>query len=323
MVLEADVSPVVPGDADGLLRLAANLLDMLRRELALEPDLLRAEYDNHPEQFAGGNLPVIHSEVLRQDLGKGPIVAAAKNMRDNLYGALVYYEAHGRAVGRWAAKDSHKNIVVVHTALSVFESVAKEVVVGHKSVRQDGALDLYLGRRQSIAGGHSPRLLMLAIMVLTMIVGTALDMTPTILLHLGAGYQEASIGQVNFPQTNHYDVTKELGIRGPFTTNLAGSTFPDFNGATSTQTGGLPQLGNTSFNGQTQTMNQRPTGIATLTWVKNNHTYKFGGGATWLGGSRILSRLERSGFDVERQRPVLGASDLPWILARLAVWRML
>lgn len=45
--------------------------------------------------------------------------------------------------------------------------------------------------------------------------------------------------------------------------------------------------------------------------------------ATWLGGSRILSRIERSGFDVEHQRPVLGAADLPWILARLAVWRML
>ncbi len=102
-------------------------------------------------------------------------------------------------------------------------------------------------------------------------------LTPTLLLHLGAGFQEASIGQVNFPQTNHYNVTKELGIRGPFTTNLAGSTFPDMNGATGAQVGGLPQLGNTSFNGQTQTMNQRPTGIATLTWVKNNHTYKFGG----------------------------------------------
>lgn len=64
-------------------------------------------------------------------------------VRENLYGVLVYYEAHGRAVGRWAAKDNHKNIVVVHTALSAFESVAKEVVVGHKSVRQDGTLDLY------------------------------------------------------------------------------------------------------------------------------------------------------------------------------------
>jgi hypothetical protein len=103
------------------------------------------------------------------------------------------------------------------------------------------------------------------------------SLTPTLLLHLGAGYQEASIGQVNFPQTNHYNVTKELGIQGPFTTNLAGSTFPDFNGATSATTGGLPQLGNTSFNGRTDTRNQRPTGIATLTWVKSNHTYKFGG----------------------------------------------
>ncbi|MEO5923843.1 MAG: TonB-dependent receptor [Bryobacteraceae bacterium] len=102
-------------------------------------------------------------------------------------------------------------------------------------------------------------------------------LTPTILLHLGAGYQEASIGQVNFPQTNRYNVTKELGIQGPFTTNLEGSTFPDFNGATSGTTGGLPQLGNTSFNGRTDTRNQRPTGIATLTWVKSNHTYKFGG----------------------------------------------
>jgi hypothetical protein len=102
-------------------------------------------------------------------------------------------------------------------------------------------------------------------------------LTPTILLHLGAGYQEASIGQVNFPQTNNYNVTTGLGIQGPFTTNLAGSTFPDFNGATSGTTGGLPQLGNTSFNGRTDTRNQRPTGIATLTWVKNNHTYKFGG----------------------------------------------
>jgi len=102
-------------------------------------------------------------------------------------------------------------------------------------------------------------------------------LSPTLLLHLGAGYQEASIGQVNFPETNHYNVTKELGIPGPFTTNLAGSTFPDMNGGSNGTIGGLPQLGNTSFNGRTDTRNQRPTGIATLTWVKNNHTYKFGG----------------------------------------------
>lgn len=98
---------------------------------------------------------------------------------------------------------------------------------------------------------------------------------PTLLLHLGAGFQESTIGQVNF--TQNYNATTELGIPGPFTTNLPGSTFPDFNGASGGQIGGLPQLGNTSFNGYTGTMNQRPTGIATLTWIKNDHTFKFGG----------------------------------------------
>jgi hypothetical protein len=100
-------------------------------------------------------------------------------------------------------------------------------------------------------------------------------LTPTILLHLGAGYQDATIGQVNIP--SGYNATTELGIPGPFTTNIYGSTFPDFNGATSATVGGLPQLANTSFNGRTLTKNQRPTGIATLSWVKGNHTYKFGG----------------------------------------------
>ncbi len=64
-------------------------------------------------------------------------------VRDNLYGTLVYYEAHGRAMGRWMAKDGHKNIVIVHEALSVFESVAKEVPVGIKSVRGDVTTEYY------------------------------------------------------------------------------------------------------------------------------------------------------------------------------------
>src|SRR5690242_360979 len=95
---------------------------------------------------------------------------------------------------------------------------------------------------------------------------------PTLLMHLGIGFQDATIGQVNIP--TGFNATTSLGIPGPFTTTAFGSTFPDFNGATSLTVGGLPQLGNTSFNGRTLTKNQRPTGIATLTWVKGNHTYK-------------------------------------------------
>ena len=42
--------------------------------------------------------------------------------------------------------------------------------------------------------------------------------------------------------------------------------------------------------------------------------------ATWLGGTRILDRLERSGFDVFTARPSLGWRDLPPMAARLAWW---
>jgi squalene synthase HpnC len=42
--------------------------------------------------------------------------------------------------------------------------------------------------------------------------------------------------------------------------------------------------------------------------------------ATWLGGMRILDRLEASGFDVIGNRPVLGPADAPWFLRRMMTW---
>ena len=42
--------------------------------------------------------------------------------------------------------------------------------------------------------------------------------------------------------------------------------------------------------------------------------------ATWLGGMRILDRVERSKLDVISRRPVLGVFDLPWITVRLLLW---
>jgi hypothetical protein len=97
---------------------------------------------------------------------------------------------------------------------------------------------------------------------------------PTLLLHLGVGYQDATIAQEPFLKTG-YDPVRQLGLRGPFTSG-EGSTFPHFGNATNAQ-GGMANLGSNAFNGLQLTMNRRPTGIATFTWVKNNHTYKFGG----------------------------------------------
>ncbi len=43
--------------------------------------------------------------------------------------------------------------------------------------------------------------------------------------------------------------------------------------------------------------------------------------ATWLGGTRILDRLESSGFDVFRSRPTLGWTDAARIGWRTLTWR--
>jgi hydroxysqualene synthase len=42
---------------------------------------------------------------------------------------------------------------------------------------------------------------------------------------------------------------------------------------------------------------------------------------TWLGGRRILARLEAAGFDVFAQRPALGAGDAPALLWQALTWR--
>jgi squalene synthase HpnC len=42
---------------------------------------------------------------------------------------------------------------------------------------------------------------------------------------------------------------------------------------------------------------------------------------TWLGGMRVLSRLERSGFNVFAARPALGAADALPLAARMLAWK--
>jgi phytoene synthase len=42
---------------------------------------------------------------------------------------------------------------------------------------------------------------------------------------------------------------------------------------------------------------------------------------TWLGGRRILERLEQGGYDVFSRRPTVGAADLPALLWQALTWR--
>ena len=63
--------------------------------------------------------------------------------REDLYGLFVNLENQARLLGRWAAKEGAKNVMVVHSALMQFEVVAKEVIPGVKSVNQGNNVELY------------------------------------------------------------------------------------------------------------------------------------------------------------------------------------
>jgi phytoene synthase len=43
--------------------------------------------------------------------------------------------------------------------------------------------------------------------------------------------------------------------------------------------------------------------------------------ATWLGGLRILEKIDALGYDTLHHRPALGAVDVPRIAAGVLLWR--
>jgi hypothetical protein len=92
-------------------------------------------------------------------------------------------------------------------------------------------------------------------------------LTPALLLHIGVGYQDEYFND-DVVVTN-YDSFKELGLRGQTVPRM----FPSFTGASNAQ-GGVKTLG-TGTN--RHIYYQKPTSNISLTWIKNNHSYKAGG----------------------------------------------
>jgi Carboxypeptidase regulatory-like domain/TonB dependent receptor len=92
--------------------------------------------------------------------------------------------------------------------------------------------------------------------------------SPTLLLHLGAGYMWKFFN--DNPETIDYNPLQDLGLSGATVNRL----FPAFTFPASQPQGGVKSLGPA---GNRNIWYEKPTGNASLTWVKNNHTYKFGG----------------------------------------------
>ncbi len=105
-------------------------------------------------------------------------------------------------------------------------------------------------------------------------------MTPTVLLHLGAGWSQTWLGRPSL--TPDYDAPAQLGLTGPFTRP---ATFPVIQGLcqlvplgtsfTCSGQGGMANIASTAS--PVSDVFQQFGSIASLTWVKGNHTFKFGG----------------------------------------------
>ena len=98
--------------------------------------------------------------------------------------------------------------------------------------------------------------------------------TPTMLLHLGGGYMGFSFSDP-VPNFQGYDVEENLGLPGTYS-NIP----PTITGLSGWDGSGMSTNGmmGTNFgpNAQQHQWSEKPTGTATLSWVKGNHTYKFG-----------------------------------------------
>jgi hypothetical protein len=103
-------------------------------------------------------------------------------------------------------------------------------------------------------------------------------LAPTLILHVGIGY----FYQREPNQANTFDQSK-IGLPGKGAVNAypAADIFPTINALNNATSGGFSSAMGASFDAIA--WEQKPTANLNLTWVKGNHTYKFGGDMTIQG----------------------------------------
>ncbi len=97
--------------------------------------------------------------------------------------------------------------------------------------------------------------------------------TPTMLLHLGAGYMQGYWGQ----SQPEFDPSS-IGLKGTYVNH-----FPIVTGLYTPYGGHGTFTGGMGSNALYDFWDVKPTANASFTWVKNNHTYKFGAEAKFTG----------------------------------------
>jgi hypothetical protein len=153
-------------------------------------------------------------------------------------------------------------------------------------------------------------------------------LTPTMLLHLGAGYSRIHF----FDQSpyNHDGQTFDcatlgiIGCQGALNFPTIASTVATTTGAGNTTgtLGGTQQFGNAQAHTDTHTF--RPSFNSNLTWIRGNHTIK-GGGEVWFQGAitapptGISLCFDNVALSLTCTAPGNGASSLPTNLSTNAI----
>ena len=101
-------------------------------------------------------------------------------------------------------------------------------------------------------------------------------LTPTLLLHLGGGYDQDYLGRPSV--TPNYDACGQLGLCSQAFQRPA--TFPVLSGLSDVVAGGTSIAGPP---GRADNKYSIVDSIASVTWVKGNHTLKFGASAEFMG----------------------------------------
>jgi hypothetical protein len=101
-------------------------------------------------------------------------------------------------------------------------------------------------------------------------------LTPTLLLHMGAGYIYYHNPDVGISGVLGYDAVSQLGLKGGIATDFTGTLATGFPRLGTLSTGGYGMNLPVGPSNADKYYMQKPTSVVNLTWVRGSHTYKLG-----------------------------------------------
>ena len=142
---------------------------------------------------------------------------------------------------------------------------------------QEGLPDPISARRDQVIRSHTTR------------INFDTSIRPNLLLHLGIGYQRYRNPDASPEVITSYDAAGQLGLKGGF---AAG--FPRMTNLVGNQGGLGFNIGPTN---RTLYLQDKPTAVASATWIKGNHTVKYGGEYKFDNFSNISTGNVAGTFD--------------------------